>query len=330
MPAPYGVLVANLGTPDAPTTPAVRRFLAEFLSDPRVVGLPRLVWLPLLHGVILRIRPPRSARAYREIWTESGSPLLLNTLALCRALEEQLAALSPAPVPVAAGMTYGKPSIAAAITTLRSQGIRRLLVLPLYPQYSATTTVSVHDRVEAALRQQGWQPDLLRIDEYHADEGYIAALAESLAGRIADLAAGAHLLLSFHGLPLRYVDAGDPYGGQCQTTARLIAARLALAPDHWSIAFQSRVGGARWLQPYTEQRLQALARAGQRRVIVCCPGFAADCLETLEEIAIRARATFLAAGGEFFEYVPALNDSPSHVACLARLVAAHAAAERTA
>ena len=316
-----GVLVANLGTPDAPTPEAVKRFLAEFLSDRRVVDLPRIIWLPLLYGIILRIRPQRSARAYREIWTDSGSPLLVNTFALADALQLRLTALLSTPVPIATGMTYGNPSIAAALEELQARDVQRLLVLPLYPQYSATTTASVFDRVEAALSGLGWQPEVLRIDDYHADAGYVAALAESLAGRIADFGAGVHLLFSFHGLPQRYVDAGDPYHEQCQMTARLVAARLALPADSWSIAYQSRVGGARWLKPYTEDRLRALATREPRRIVVCCPGFAVDCLETLEEIAIRGRASFLAAGGTSFDYVPALNDGPVHVECLAQIAA---------
>jgi ferrochelatase len=319
--AKTGVLVANLGTPDAPTPEAVKRFLAEFLSDRHVVDLPPALWLPVLYGVILRIRPQRSARAYREIWTDSGSPLLVNTLAIADALERLLASLLPAPVAVATGMTYGNPSIAAALEELRAHGVARVLVLPLYPQYSATTTASVFDRLEAALASLDWRPEVLRVDNYHADAGYVAALAESLAGRIADFAAGVHLLFSFHGLPQRYVDAGDPYQEQCQMTARLVAARLALPADAWSVAYQSRVGGARWLKPYTENRLRALATQDPRRIVVCCPGFAVDCLETLEEIAIRGRASFLAAGGASFDYVPALNDSPVHVECLAQIVA---------
>lgn len=322
-----GVLVANLGTPEAPTTEAVRSFLAEFLSDRRVVDLPPVLWLPLLHGIILRTRPQKSARAYREIWTEAGSPLLVNTQALTRALEQRLATLLPEPMPVVTGMTYGKPSIAAAIDTLRAGGAQKLLVLPLYPQYSATTTASVLDRVETALRRLDWRPAILFVDDYYDDSAYIAALAESLAGRIADFGAGAHLLFSFHGLPQRYVAAGDPYDEQCRATARLVASSLALPADAWSISYQSRVGAARWLEPYTEDRLRALATTGSRRVVVCCPGFAVDCLETLEEIAIRGRATFLAAGGESFDYVPALNDAPGHVECLARIVADTAARE---
>ncbi len=317
-----GVLVANLGTPDAPTTEAVRRFLAEFLSDRRVVDLPRALWLPILHGVILRIRPQRSARAYREVWTAAGSPLLVNTQALAGALALRLASLLPGQVPVATGMTYGNPSIAAALDELRAKDVRQLLVLPLYPQYSATTTASVLDRVQAALGRLDWRPRLLCVDDYHADAGYVAALAESLAGRIADFGAGAHLLFSFHGLPQRYVDAGDPYHEQCEMTARLVAARLALPADAWSVAYQSRVGGARWLKPYTEDRLRELATRGTRRIVVCCPGFAVDCLETLEEIAIRGRAGFLAAGGASFDYVPALNDGPAHIECLAQIAAA--------
>ena len=316
-----GVLIANLGTPDAPTPEAVKLFLAEFLSDRRVVDLPPALWLPVLYGVILRIRPRQSARAYREIWTESGSPLLVNTFALADALQIRLASLLSTPVPVAVGMTYGNPSIAVALDKLRARDVRRLLVLPLYPQYSATTTASVLDRVEAGLARLDWRPEVISIDHYHADAGYIAALAESLAGRIADFGAGAHLLFSFHGLPRRYVDAGDPYQEQCQLTARLVATRLALPADAWSVAYQSRVGGARWLEPYTVDRLRALATQGTRRVVVCCPGFAVDCLETLEEIAIRGRASFLAAGGASFDYVPALNDGPVHVECLAQIAA---------
>ncbi len=321
------MLVANLGTPEAPTTEAVRSFLAEFLSDRRVVDLPPALWLPLLHGIILRIRPQKSARAYREIWTEAGSPLLVNTQALARALEQRLATLLPEPMPVVTGMTYGNPSIAAALETLRASGVQKLLVLPLYPQYSATTTASVLDRVETALRRLDWRPAILFVDDYYDDLAYIAALAESLAGRIADFGAGAHLLFSFHGLPRRYVAAGDPYDEQCRATARLVASSLALPADAWSISYQSRVGAARWLEPYTEDRLRALATTGSRRVVVCCPGFAVDCLETLEEIAMRGRATFLAAGGESFDYVPALNDSHGQIECLARIVTDTAARE---
>ncbi|MGQ0430552.1 MAG: ferrochelatase [Gammaproteobacteria bacterium] len=313
-----GVLLANLGTPDAPTPAAVRRFLAEFLSDRRVVDLPRALWLPILHGVILPLRPLRSARAYRAIWTAEGSPLLVNTLSLARRIEPRVAAIVSTPAAVAVGMTYGNPSIASTLASLRERGASRVVVLPLYPQYSATTTESVYDRVDSALAASGWRPELIRIHDYHDDAGHVAAIAKSLESRRATIAGGAQLLFSFHGLPQRYVDAGDPYAAQCDKTARLVAKCLGLPAGSWSLSYQSRVGRERWLMPYTEQRLVELA-AGPRRVIACCPGFAVDCLETLEEIAIRGRETFLGAGGESFEYLACLNDGEAQVESLARL-----------
>jgi ferrochelatase len=313
-----GVLVVNLGTPDAPTPAAVRRFLAEFLSDPRVVDLPRLLWQPLLRGVILPFRPRRSARAYREIWTAAGSPLLTGTVALTRALAGRLAVLGSEAPTISMGMTYGNPSIDAALEALRSSGLRRLIVLPLFPQYSATTTAAALDRIEAALRRFPSAPEITVIEDYHADPGYVAAIAASIR---AARTRWEHLLFSFHGIPQRYADAGDPYGNRCQATARLVAERLALPAGCWSVAFQSRVGGARWLGPYTEARFRELAASGSKRIAVVCPGFAVDCLETLEEIALRGKAEFLSAGGLEFEYVPALNDDAAQVECLARLVA---------
>ncbi len=311
------VLVVNLGTPDAPTPAAVRRFLAEFLSDPRVVDLPRLLWQPMLRGVILPFRPRRSARAYRKIWTAAGSPLLTGTVALTRALAGRLAALGAEAPMISMGMTYGNPPIDAALETLHSAGLRRLIVLPLFPQYSATTTAAALDRIEAACRGFPSAPEITVIEDYHADSGYIDALAASVrAARIH----WEHLLFSFHGIPQRYADAGDPYGDRCRATARLVAERLALPAGRWSVAFQSRVGAARWLNPYTEERLRELAATGSRRVATVCPGFAVDCLETLEEIAIRGKETFMAAGGVEFEYIPALNDNDAQVECLARLI----------
>jgi ferrochelatase len=318
MSATTGVLVVNLGTPDAPTTEAVRRFLAEFLSDPRVVDLPRIPWQFILRAFILPFRPKRSAHAYQQVWTPAGSPLLTGTEALTRALERRLASLLHAPPVVAMGMTYGNPSIARALERMQASGVRRLVVLPLYPQYSATTTAAALDRVEAALKRWPEPPEWLAIEDYHDDPGHIAALAASIAAARMPYD---HLLFSFHGIPVRYAEAGDPYGERCQATARLVAARLALPPDRWSVAFQSRVGGARWLEPYTEDRLKALAAAGVARLAVACPGFAVDCLETLEEIAIRGAETFMSAGGTDFEYIPALNDDAAQVDCLARLVA---------
>ncbi len=322
-----GVLVVNLGTPDAPTPAAVRRFLAEFLADPRVVDLPRLPWRLVLRGVILPLRPRRSARAYRKIWTAAGSPLLTGTKALVQALERRLPALLPKAPAVALGMTYGNPSIGGALRQLQACGANQLIVLPLFPQYSDTTTAAALDRVHAALASWPVTPLLSTIEDYHADRGYTDALAASIS---AARTAWEHLLFSFHGIPRRYADAGDAYGDHCHATARLVAEHLALPADRWSVSFQSRLGRARWLEPYTAVRLRELAAQGRKRIAVICPGFAVDCLETLEEIAIRGRAKFLAAGGDGFEYIPALNDSAAQVDCLARLVAERAAAPAVA
>ncbi len=319
MPASTGVLVVNLGTPDAPTPEAVRRFLAEFLSDPRVVDLPRIPWQIALRTVILPFRPAKSAHAYRQVWTAAGSPLLTGTEALTRALDRRLAELFAEPPVVAMGMTYGNPPIARALESLQAAGIRRLVVLPLYPQYSSTTTAAALDRVETALARWPAPPERRVIEDYHDDPAHVAALAASISAVRAPFD---HLLLSFHGIPARYAAAGDAYGDRCQATARLVAARLGLPERRWSVAFQSRVGAARWLKPYTEDRLRELAAAGAGRLAVACPGFAVDCLETLEEIAIRGSTTYLTAGGADFEYVPALNDDAAQVDCLARLVVA--------
>ena len=313
-----GVLVVNLGTPDAPTPEAVRRFLAEFLSDPRVVNLPRIPWQLVLRTVILPFRPAKSAHAYRQIWTAAGSPLLTGTEALTRALRRKLASTLEETPMVEMGMTYGNPPISRALQKLQWGGVRRIVVLPLFPQYSATTTAAAIDRVDATLAGWSTPPERLAIADYHAEPGYIAALASSV---VAARTRWEHLLFSFHGIPQRYAAAGDPYGEQCQATARLVAERIALPRERWSVAFQSRVGRTRWLEPYTEDRLRELATKGVRHVAVACPGFAVDCLETLEEIAIRGAATFDAAGGLGLEYIPALNDDAAQVDCLARLVA---------
>jgi protoporphyrin/coproporphyrin ferrochelatase len=323
--ARLGVLIANLGTPDAPTPAAVRRFLAEFLWDPRVVEAPRWLWWLALNGVILRFRPRRSAHAYQQIWTDGGSPLLLYSKALTAAIRDRLSDLD---VATALGMSYGSPSIPTALDELRRAGARRLVVLPLYPQYSGTTTASVFDRVAREL--QGWRrvPDLQFISDYCLEAGYVEALSDSIAAyqaRHADNGAHAHLLFSFHGIPQRYVLAGDPYYGQCMQSARLIAGRLGLRDDRWTVSFQSQVGREEWLRPYTDEWLVRFAKQGGKRVAVVCPGFATDCLETLEEIALRNRATFLANGGERFDYIPALNDDPAHADFLATLIRRHAA-----
>jgi ferrochelatase len=312
-----GVLLVNLGTPDAPTPEAIRPYLREFLSDRRVVDLPPLLWWPILHGIILPLRPRRLAPLYARIWRADGSPLLAITRELRAALA---AALAPAPVAVA--MRYGQPAIAPAVAELHDAGVERLAVLPLYPQYSGTTTGSAFDGLDAALRALAWQPELRRIEDYHADEGYVAALAGSVREHWAAHGHGDHLLLSFHGIPQRYADRGDPYGRQCAETARRLAAALALRDGDWHLAYQSRVGNAAWLGPYTDVVIPLLARRGVRRLDVVCPGFAADCLETLDEVAIRYKEVFVAAGGEALRYVPALNARPDHVAALARIVRA--------
>jgi ferrochelatase len=310
-----GVLLINLGTPDAPTAEAIRPWLGEFLSDPRVVDLPRWLWLPLLHGLILPLRPRRLAELYGRIWTPRGSPLLVIT----RELRDALAAALEGTVVVEA-MRYGKPDVAGALAQLRQAGVTRIVVLPLYPQYSGTTTESALDAVSAALPAGGWLPELRVVRDYHADAGYIEALAQSVREHRAAHGEGELLLMSFHGIPQRYADRGDPYGRQCETTARALAAALGLREDQWRVAYQSRIGRAPWLQPYTDEVLSGLVLNQARRIDVICPGFAADCLETLDEIVLRYGSQFVAAGGEALRYVPALNARPSHIAALAGII----------
>jgi len=315
------VLITNLGTPAAPSTGAVRRYLAEFLSDPRVVDLPRWLWMPILHGVILRLRPRRSAAAYREVWTTDGSPLLVNSRRQAAALEDLLTGSWEGDVRVALGMRYGVPSIGAALKELLDWGARRVLVLPLYPQYSASTTGSTYDALLAALSEERSLPDLRVVSSYHDNCGYLDALAESVREARGGQDSGGRLLMSFHGLPRRYCDAGDPYYEQCLETAGLVAARLDEPADNWAVAFQSRVGREEWLRPYTEDLLREWAESGVRSVDVLCPGFSADCLETLEEIAMRGADLFRSGGGESLRYIPALNDRPTHIRALADIVA---------
>jgi ferrochelatase len=314
------VLLLNLGTPVAPTPGAVRRYLAEFLSDARVIDYPRWLWLPLLYGVILRLRPRRSARAYAKIWTPQGSPLLVES----RALAEKLAAVcADDGVRVALAMRYGEPATADVVARLLANGVRRLLVLPLYPQYSATSTAAALDAVFAALQRQRWLPELRTISDYHAAPEYISALGDSVEKYWSAHGRGARLLLSFHGIPQRYVAAGDPYRDQCMATARMLRERLNLDEQFLSVSFQSRVGREPWLAPYTDEVVARLAADGIGHIQVLCPGFAVDCLETLEEIAIRTREQFLQAGGERLDYIPALNDSDAHVQLLRSLIARH-------
>jgi ferrochelatase len=323
-PESLGVLLVNLGTPDDPTPGAVRRFLREFLSDPRVVEIPRLAWLPILYGFILPFRPSRSAEAYQKIWTDEGSPLLLISQDINRSLQAKLTQRFAGPVRTALGMSYGNPSIPAALEQLDAEGVRRIVVLPLYPQYSGTTTASVFEAITSALATRRWVPELRFINSYHDAPGYIAALAASVTDYWEQHGRGDKLLLSFHGVPRRTLDAGDPYHCQCLKTARLLAASLELEDDYWQIVFQSRLGRAEWLQPYADATIAALGRDGLGRLDVLCPGFATDCLETLEETAMQNRDIFRAAGGGDLHYIPALNARDDHVAFLARLIEKHA------
>lgn len=318
-----GVLLINLGTPDAPTVPALRRYLAEFLADPDVVTLPRLLWLPLLYLVILRTRPSKSAEAYARVWTPEGSPLLVNSRAIEAKLRVALQTEGSAPVTVALGMRYGNPSIASALAALREAGVTHLLVLPLYPQYAAATTASSLRAVSRQLKRMAWSPQLGTVHDYHDQPAYISALAESVRGFWRQGGQARKLLISFHGIPRQVSDAGDPYARQCEVTAGALARELSLRDDQWQLCFQSRFGRARWLEPYTEDVLKDCAAQGIREVDVICPGFAADCLETLEEIALRYAEGFRAAGGGALRYIPALNDSDANVRALAETARAH-------
>jgi ferrochelatase len=318
-----GVLLVNLGTPTAPTARAVRPYLAEFLGDERVIDYPRWLWWLVMHGVILRTRPARSAHSYAKIWTAQGSPLRFGSEALANALQDELNQRQPGMLRVALAMRYGQPSVASTIAHLQRDGVRRLLVLPLYPQYSATSTGSVIDAVADALKALRWPPELRFVNDYHDDQGHIEALAQSIEHWWAVHGRGDKLLLSFHGIPERYVRLGDPYAAQCQATARQLRERLGLNDDQLAVSFQSRVGRERWLQPYTDATVRELAAAGVKKLDVACPGFAVDCLETLEEIAMQNRDFFLAAGGESLRYIPALNDSTGQVRSLADLVQRH-------
>ncbi len=314
-----GILVVNLGTPDSPDPPAVRRFLAEFLWDPRVVEAPRWLWWLALNGVILRLRPSKSSHAYRQIWTSEGSPLLIHSRAITNDLAHRNVLGDAA---VALGMTYGQPSIAGALRELKAKGARRILVLPLYPQYSGTTSASVFDRVTSEMQSWRWVPEVRFVMSYADDPVYIDAIATSIRERWQSQGQE-HLLFSFHGIPRRYLLAGDPYHCQCQKTARLVAQALGLQQQQWSLSFQSQVGREEWLKPYTDQLLLQYANSGPKRLTLVCPGFATDCLETLEEIAIRNRALFLQNGGEYYDYVPALNASEAQLRLLENLIERH-------
>jgi ferrochelatase len=317
------VLLVNLGTPKAPTADAVREYLAEFLSDPRVVELPRTLWWLVLHGYVLRTRPRRSAEAYAKIWTHEGSPLAIWSEQLRQATQAELTRRAGGAVSVALAMRYGTPSLGDTILRLQRQGVRRVLLLPLYPQYAAATTGSALDALADAIKRLRRPPELRTINDYHDDAGYLAALASSVQSHWAQHGRAQKLLLSFHGLPEGSARKGDPYFNQCHETAFRLRDALGLREDEMLLAFQSRVGRQRWLRPYTDEMIVDLAREGVKTLDVLCPGFAVDCLETLEEIALRYRATFLTQGGERFAYIPALNASPAHATALAQLALKH-------
>ena len=316
------VLLCNLGTPDEPTAPALRRYLAEFLSDPRVVEIPRALWWLILHGVILRVRPKKSAAKYATIWMAEGSPLKVWTQKQARLLAGYLGQRGHK-VGVLCAMRYGNPSVASVLDQMKAAGVTRVLVLPLYPQYSGPTTASVVDAVAAWAQRTRALPELRFVNRYHDDPGYIAALAQRVSDHWMACGRPDKLVISFHGVPQRTLQLGDPYHCECLKTARLLVERLQLKPGQWTVTFQSRFGKAKWLQPYTEPTLRELAAQGVGRVDLICPGFVADCLETLEEIGIEARDAFLAAGGKEFHYIECLNDQHEWIAALTAIALQH-------
>jgi ferrochelatase len=318
-PRRLGVLLTNLGTPDAATPKALRRYLAQFLWDPRVVELPRPLWWLILNGIILNTRPKKSAAAYQEVWTEQGSPLLTIAQAQQAALQARLQTL-PFPTTVALGMRYGQPSIANALKELQQAAVTHLLVLPLYPHYAAATVGSTFDAVAEALRHWRWLPQLRMNMQYHEHPLYLNALEQSIRQHFQAHGQPQQLLFSFHGIPLRYLLAGDPYHCQCHKTARLVAERLGLTAEQWAVSFQSRFGREPWLKPYTDDYLKSLPAQGIKEVAVICPGFSADCLETIEEIGQENREYFMHAGGQVYHYIPALNAEAAHLDLMVALV----------
>lgn len=313
-----GILLANLGTPDAPTPEAVKRYLRQFLSDPRVVDTSPALWWPLLRGVILPLRAPRVAKLYQSIWMEDGSPLMVYSKAQQQALAQRLP-----DTPVALGMSYGSPSLESAVDELLASGVEHMVVLPLYPQYSCSTVAAVWDELARILARKRGIPGVSFIRDYADDSSYIEALAKSARDSFAQHGEPDLLLLSYHGIPQRYADEGDDYPQRCRDTTRELVSALGLPPEKVMMTFQSRFGREPWLTPYTDETLKMLAEKGTRHIQVMCPGFAADCLETLEEIAVQNREIFLEAGGKQYEYIPALNATPEHIEMMVKLTAAY-------
>lgn len=313
----------NLGSPNAPTPSAVRRYLAQFLSDPRVIEANRFIWWFALHGVILRIRPAKAAKSYQKVWTANGSPLVHISQLQTLAIQKELGARYQGEIVTQLAMTYGNPSIKSGLETLREAGVQRLLVLPLYPQYSATTTAAVFDQVTRVLQSWRRLPELRIINQYHDNPDYITALANSIKKQWSENQRSELLLFSFHGIPQRFINNGDPYFDHCQTTTRLVAEELGLQDDEWKLVFQSRFGSEPWLEPYCSVTLQELPKAGVKNVDVICPGFAADCLETLEEIKMENKELFIEAGGKTFNYIPCLNNNNNHIDALCNILSTH-------
>jgi ferrochelatase len=315
-----GVLITNLGTPNAPTKQALRPYLKEFLSDPRVVEIPRLLWWLILNVVILNIRPKRSAKSYATVWQDQGSPLLIHTQNQAKALQQKLKSQWGDGIVVDFAMRYGQPAIADRLDSMLQQGVRKLVVLPLYPQYCASTTASTFDAVAADFKSRRWIPELRFITQYCDNALYIQAVADKIRQHWLDNPQADKLIFSYHGIPKRYLTNGDPYHCQCHKTSRLVAENLGLDKSQYLTCFQSRFGREEWLQPYTDKTLMTLPQQGVKSVQIVCPGFSADCLETIEEIGEENREYFLQAGGERYEYIPALNSDPSHIEMMANLV----------
>ncbi|WP_251360009.1 ferrochelatase [Kangiella sp. TOML190] len=309
-----GVLLCNLGTPDVPSAEAVRKYLGQFLHDKRVVSIPRIIWCPILHGIILRTRPQKVAKLYQSIWTDNGSPLMVHSQAQRRELQIRLDALaSESHTPIELAMCYGNPSIPKALESLEAQGCERIIVLPLYPQYSSATNAAIFDQVSKFYKKRFFVPELSYVNGYHNHPLYIKGLVDSVKAYWQEHGQAKKLLFSYHGVPERFSKKGDPYEAQCHETTRLVVEQLGLEQDQYQIAFQSRFGREEWVKPYTEATLQDWGKAGLESVQIISPAFASDCLETLEELAIQNKEVFVETGGGDYSYIPALNDSPIHI-----------------
>lgn len=322
-PEKTGLLITNLGTPEAATAPALRKYLAEFLWDPRVVEIPRPIWWLILNLIILRIRPKRSAAAYEKVWTSEGSPLMLHTRAQCTGIKHQFQAQGLGHIEVEFAMRYGQPSIQSALLKLQEKNVSKLVVLPLYPQYSGSTTGSTFDAIAHTFTKMRWTPELRFVQKYADHDEYIRACVEQIQKHWQTHGRNEKLIFSFHGVPKRYLMSGDPYHCQCHKTARLIAENLQLADDQWMTTFQSRFGREEWLQPYTDKTMEKLGQQGVKSIDIFCPGFSSDCVETLEEIDMENREIFLEAGGSEFSYIAALNANDAHIQALSQIALEH-------